>query len=94
MRRVVPGGHCRVWAVGVLSAILAAVNPTYSQVAECRIEVRLPEAQFGDSIFFTEFYGDNQFALDTIRYEGGGLVSFACPSRNAPGRYAVVLQAD
>lgn len=94
MGRVLSGLNGRKLAFGVVYAFLTAANPTHSQVAECRIEIRLPDAHFGDSLFFTEFYGENQFVLDTVRYEGGGLVSFSCPSRDKPGRYSVVLQED
>lgn len=94
MHRVVSRIKVQMLAIGVVCAFLAAANSGHCQVAECRIEVRLPDAQFGDSIFFTEFYGDNQFALDTVRYQGGGRVSFACPPANQPGRYSVVLQED
>ena len=91
---VLSGLDGRKLAIGAVCTFLAAAYPIHSQVVECRIEIRLPDAQRGDTIFFTEFYGDNQFALDTVRYEGGGLVSFACPSRKEPGRYSVVLQDD
>ena len=91
---VLRGLSRRELAAGIVCAVLAAASPTHGQVAECQIEVRLPDAQFGDSLFFTEFYGENQFVLDTVRYEGGGRVSFACPSPDKPGRYSVVLQED